>query len=166
MHSDFLHYDFFIMIKKTVKKTAPWDGFRKSHAKIKPDCCERQQSGSVTITRFSPGFLLYSFSIISVPDSRYTHTCPHFLFGSQPFSVRISALFRPVTQPLLVPVIPDPQADIDAYHYGVDNIENKRQIIIMGYDLGSDSAEIPNKDKAAEKNAFSAGGPASIHAPD
>ena len=36
----------------------------------------------------------------------------------------------------------------------------------MGYDLGGDSAEIPDKDKAAEKNAFSAGGPAGIHAPD
>lgn len=56
-----------------------------------------------------------------------------------------------------VTVIPDPQQDIHRYHTGVNDIEDKRQVIVFRQDLRADSAEVPDQNETAEQDAFASG---------
>ena len=78
----------------------------------------------------------------------------------------IKKLTRGLLSGLFIPVVANPQQNIHRDHNGIDDIKDKSKVVVLRHDLAADTADISQKDKAAEENALAARRPAFIHARD
>ena len=47
------------------------------------------------------------------------------------------------------------EADIDAHHGDVENIEIERKVVVVRHELGRNAADVAKQDKEAEQDALS-----------